>query len=107
MAISRSASLPGRLDVSDFWPRMPAAARIVFEEFHRSRAAERRYDDLRTRLAAAWPDGGRGGKARQVFNEIYASANVWRVNHPEATCQPNTTNTCRIGDVPRRIGFTT
>ncbi len=82
MAKSRSASLPGRLDVADFWPRMLAAARIVSEEFHRSRAAERRYDKLRTRPAAALPAGERGGKARQVFTEFYTGADVWRVNHP-------------------------
>jgi hypothetical protein len=80
MAKSRSARLPGRLDVSDFWPRMLAAARIVSEEFDRSRAAERRYHELRTRLAAGLPAGGRGGKARQVFTEIYAGAALWRVN---------------------------
>src|SRR5687768_14082698 len=72
MAKSRSARLPGRLDVADFWPRMVAAARCVSEELDRSRAAERHYDALRTGRAAAFPPGGRGGKARQVFTEIYA-----------------------------------
>jgi hypothetical protein len=61
MAKSRSAMLPGRLDVSDFWPRMLTAARIVFEEFHRSRAAERRYDQL---LPPWSPAGGAARPAK-------------------------------------------
>jgi len=73
MAKSRSARLPGRLDVSDFWPRMLAAAGIISEELVRSRAAECRYDELRTGPTTDDPRSGRAIAARQVFNEIYAA----------------------------------
>jgi hypothetical protein len=77
MAKSPSAGFASRFAGRDFWLRLLAAARIASEERDRSFAAERRYAELRTGRAAA-PSGGRGGKARQVFTEIYDSPDVWR-----------------------------
>ncbi len=58
--------------ISDLWSRALDSARIVFEELDRSRAASRRYDELRTGRGTNLALRGRKSNARQVFVEIYA-----------------------------------
>ena len=67
---------PARHFVSILLSRALQPVRLIVEELHRSFAAARRYEELRTRRGAGSPLRGRGSKARQVFVEIYADAEI-------------------------------
>ena len=72
VGFGRIAPAPRFLSV--LWARVLQPVRLVVEELHRSLAAARRYEELRTRQGTDLPRRGRGSQARQVFVELYADA---------------------------------